>query len=53
MVISTSFFTDEVAADVKQSLLAGRQAGAQSVELRLAVFGKCIDQLTEDEGVVL
>lgn len=48
-MILTSFFTDEVAADIGESLLAGRQAGAQSVELRSAIYGKRIDQLTEEE----
>lgn len=49
MVIPTCFFTDEVSPDIEQSCLAGRAAGAQAVELRSAIYGKRIDQLTADE----
>lgn len=48
-MISVSFFTDEVAVDIGESLRLGAAAGADSVELRSLIYGKRIDQLSHAE----
>lgn len=49
MVMSVCFFTDEVSPEIEESLRLGREAGAESVELRSRLFGKRIDQLSAEE----
>ncbi|MHB0874658.1 MAG: sugar phosphate isomerase/epimerase family protein [Anaerolineae bacterium] len=53
MVISTCFFTDEVAEDIAESCRLGRLAGAESVELRSRLYGKRVDELSTDELAAL
>lgn len=49
MVIPVCYFTDEVSADIEESLALGRGAGAEAVELRSRLFGKRVDQLEPRE----
>lgn len=53
MVIPVCYFTDEVSDDIGEALRLGREAGAESVELRSRLFGKRVDQLGDEELALL